>query len=182
MLDLLMKIPIAVQSITPDVRTDFEVVDGRSGVDVKVTYTDETIMGLLASFTISISKLTVDNSILVHQLKIGAGMTEAFQAIASHLVAQLENVGVKTNHTLIVDLGDFEIEAGDGSLKLYIWKDVLRDYTSGVIFAMAYTLAQARKVVVEDAEDWAKESVVSAMSNEPEVHESPYGFYLYGGG
>lgn len=181
MLDLLIKIPLAVHTDTPDVKTDFEVVDGRSGVDVKVTYTGETIMGLLASFIISISKLG-DNSVLVHQLKVGVGMADAFQTMAPQIVSRLEDVAVKANHTLIVDLGDFEIEF-DGTLKLYIWKDVLEDYTSGIIFAMAYTLAQARKVVVDNADDWARESVASAvMGDKPEVHETPYGFYIRGGG
>ncbi len=181
-LHVILNIPKAVESGLPDIKTEYKVTDGRSGVDVKVTYTDETIMGLLASFTISVSKLG-DNSVLVHQLKVGAGMADAFQTMAPQIVSRLEDVAVKATHTLIVDLGDFEIESV-GDLKLYIWKGVLADYTPGVIFAMAYTLPQARKVVMDaTAEDWARESVASAvMENDPEVHETPYGFYIRGGG
>ncbi len=175
MFDLLVRIPKAVESGLPNIKTDFEVINGQSGVDVKVTYTND--MGLLASFVISISKLK--DTILVHQLKIGAGMTEAFQDMIPF--AQLEDVSVKANYTLTVDLGDFNIEV-EKTLKLYIWKDVLCDYTSGIIFAMAYTLAQARKVVVDCADDWARESVAGAViKSDPEIHESPYGFFIYGG-
>ena len=65
--------------------------------------------------------------------------------------------------------------------KLFIWKEVLCDYTCGVIFAMASTPDEARKKVLENVKDWERPSVVAAMAEEPEVHTTSYGFSVWGG-
>ena len=67
-------------------------------------------------------------------------------------------------------------------MKLFIWKEVLTDYTDGVVFAIAKNEKQAREIVLQNVNDWEKESVASAMSGAPEVHAEPYGFALWGGG
>jgi CO dehydrogenase/acetyl-CoA synthase delta subunit len=67
-------------------------------------------------------------------------------------------------------------------MKLFIWKGVLFDYTDGVVFALAKNVEDARQVVLQSVEDWARKSVSEAMSGDPEVHEKPYGFALWGGG
>lgn len=68
------------------------------------------------------------------------------------------------------------------TLKLYIWKDVLSDYTDGVIFALATDADSARKIVLKNAKDWEIRSFKAAMSTKPEVHTKPYGFAVWGGG
>lgn len=66
-------------------------------------------------------------------------------------------------------------------MKLYIWnKDVLRDYSSGIAFAIAESEEQARELITEktrlDPED------VGLDKPADEVHEldEPYAAYLYG--
>jgi hypothetical protein len=34
------------------------------------------------------------------------------------------------------------------ALKLYVWEDALEDHTSGAIFAIAHTVAEARKIAI----------------------------------
>ena len=33
-------------------------------------------------------------------------------------------------------------------LKLFVWKNVLSDYTSGIMFALAYDVEEARKAIM----------------------------------
>jgi len=42
-------------------------------------------------------------------------------------------------------------------LKLYVWENVLREYTCGVMFALAYSVADARKLIIKK-EGWSKDS------------------------
>jgi hypothetical protein len=67
-------------------------------------------------------------------------------------------------------------------MKLFIWKNVLCDYTSGVVFALAKDVEQARQIVLKNLDELPLTGTVKqAMSEEPEVHEEPYGFALWGG-
>ena len=66
--------------------------------------------------------------------------------------------------------------------KLFIWRGVPCDYTCGVVCAMASTPDEARKLVLKNAPDWARKPLAAAMLDEPEVHNEPFGFYIYGGG
>jgi len=64
------------------------------------------------------------------------------------------------------------------NLKLYVWEDVLCDYTCGVIFALAETLDEAKELVNEESEynlDWE-------MEKEPKIIENKFAFSLWGGG
>lgn len=67
------------------------------------------------------------------------------------------------------------------TLKLYIWKNVLGDYTEGVVFALATDADSARKIVLKGAKDWEKRNLKAAMSTKPEVHAKSYGFAVWGG-
>lgn len=103
-----------------------------------------------------------------------------------------------------------------GNLKLYVYKNVLSDYTPGVAFALAESEEQAHNLILgtEDAKSghhrhtWAehhtekgfKRTYTRNLKNfyepetarrpvecyceflDPEVHEEPYGFAIYGGG
>lgn len=63
-------------------------------------------------------------------------------------------------------------------LKLFVWQDVLRDYTAGIVFALAENADKARKLV----RDVHGEYVESEISREPEVFDSPVAFAQWGGG
>lgn len=62
-------------------------------------------------------------------------------------------------------------------LKLYVWEDVLRDYTCGVMFALARDSAHARRLIAEklgyEHDD---------LRIEPRVVTKAEGFAVYGGG
>ena len=63
-------------------------------------------------------------------------------------------------------------------MKLYVWEDVLQDYTSGVMFALANSVEEARALVL------AHTSYVpeSDLAQEPKVYDAPVGFAVCGGG
>jgi hypothetical protein len=65
------------------------------------------------------------------------------------------------------------------TLKLFVWKGVLCDYTSGVMFALAHDVEEARKVIQECNPNIHN---FGELIEEPEVYEKPYGYALWGGG
>ncbi len=74
-------------------------------------------------------------------------------------------------------------------LKLFIWRDVLSDYTPGIAFAMACDVDEARKKIREEIvkEKWQHvgkyaDSIMEELHFEPEIHDKPFGTYLFGGG
>lgn len=64
-------------------------------------------------------------------------------------------------------------------LKLYVWENVLRDWTSGVMFAFASSPDEARKVILKKSDN---SSVREELQQEPRVIDKPEGFIVYGGG
>lgn len=65
-------------------------------------------------------------------------------------------------------------------LRLYVWEDVLTDYTSGVMFALAYSVKHARKLITKDVH--ASSQVHEDIKQEPTVVSRPQGFKVWGGG
>jgi len=68
------------------------------------------------------------------------------------------------------------------NLKLYVWEDVLTDYTSGtsgIAFALAESIEQAREIIREKG---LSDYGMKDLDSDPLVVEQPEGFYLYGGG
>lgn len=65
-------------------------------------------------------------------------------------------------------------------MKLYVWEHVLTDYTSGVMFALAESLPEARKLVRDgykpDSQVW-KDSAAK-----PRVFTKRIGYRVWGGG
>jgi hypothetical protein len=64
-------------------------------------------------------------------------------------------------------------------LKLFVWENCLTDYTSGVMFALAYDAEQARMMIRE------KDKVAGGTGDlgaEPKVITKPEGFAVWGGG
>lgn len=67
-----------------------------------------------------------------------------------------------------------------GKLKLFVWQDVLTDWTSGIMFALAHDAEEARNVILTKYPDSV--SVSNDLSIEPEIYASPVGFAVRGGG
>ena len=63
-------------------------------------------------------------------------------------------------------------------MKLYIWRDVLRDYTSGIAFCMAHSLGEAFAVMKANMADYE----FAELNGDPEVHDEPFGAHIWGGG
>ncbi len=73
-------------------------------------------------------------------------------------------------------------EAMKKTLKLFIWRGVLIDYTPGIAFAMAHTADEAREKIIETAKkDGVADWVTDDIKAEPEVHATPFGVYVFGG-
>lgn len=64
------------------------------------------------------------------------------------------------------------------SLKLFVWEEVLCDYTCGIMFAVARNVAEARAQLL------AEDSYIPAydLEKEPQVIDSPCAFAVWGGG
>jgi hypothetical protein len=70
-------------------------------------------------------------------------------------------------------------------MKLFVWKDVLTDYKSGIAFALAENVDEARKLILEKYEkeqSYVSDMLVSDLNAEPLIIENKEGFYVWGGG
>lgn len=63
-------------------------------------------------------------------------------------------------------------------LKLYVWEDVNRDYTCGVMFALAHSEEEARELIAKSGQTFVDED----LEKTPKVFDSPVGFSFFGGG
>lgn len=63
-------------------------------------------------------------------------------------------------------------------MKLFVWEDVLYDYTPGVMFALAEDVEQARKLILAHTPYVIEED----LAKEPAVYDTPYGLAVWGGG
>ena len=64
------------------------------------------------------------------------------------------------------------------NLKLFVWEDVLRDYTAGFAAVLAHNEAEAREIMQRDFPDYI---VTQLPFTQCKVHSEPIGFYVYGG-
>lgn len=70
-------------------------------------------------------------------------------------------------------------------LKLYVWECVLTDYTSGIAFALAKSVEEARQAIYDKSEKedgYVSSTLKSDIAGEPIVCETTEGFYVWGGG
>ena len=63
-------------------------------------------------------------------------------------------------------------------LKLYVWHDVLTDYTPGVMFALAHNIKEARKLLLEGC-DYL---LIEDLRKRPTIYTNPVAFDVWGGG
>ena len=67
-------------------------------------------------------------------------------------------------------------------MKLYVWRGVLRSFTSGVVVAMAETAEQARQLALDQAEPWERDTMARDIAREPdEVYDRPAAVHIWGG-
>lgn len=68
-------------------------------------------------------------------------------------------------------------------MKMFVWRDVLIDYTSGIAVALANDEDEARKVIIRDAEDYEKKTLAGDIIGPPdEIYDKPTGVHVWGGG
>ena len=66
-------------------------------------------------------------------------------------------------------------------MKLYIWKDVLRDDLPGVAFAMAHDVDEARRVILRDVEEVMHDPLLDELTAPPDsVIDYPAGWAVWG--
>lgn len=64
------------------------------------------------------------------------------------------------------------------TLKLYVWEDVLRDYSAGLAVVLAHNEGEAREIMKRDFPEYIAEQLPSYKC---QVITEPKGFYVYGG-
>lgn len=64
----------------------------------------------------------------------------------------------------------------DLPLKLYVWTHVLKDYRYGMMFALARSVDEARKLILEDSPYVPPED----LAKEPRCVEKPEAFVMQG--
>ena len=69
-------------------------------------------------------------------------------------------------------------------MKLYVWRDVLRDYTPGIAFAIAGSPDEARGLIIRTVTDDVGYCNGSDFAADPEVHDlsEPFAGFVHGGG
>lgn len=66
----------------------------------------------------------------------------------------------------------------DSNLKLYVWEDYGCDYTCGIAFALAESVEEARKSILQRYEYCDEET----LEREPKVFDAKISFHVFGGG
>lgn len=66
-------------------------------------------------------------------------------------------------------------------LKLFVWEDVLNNWTNGIMFALAYDADHARQVIRAASGEIPDPYVLAELEMVPRVVEAPEGFIMYGG-
>jgi hypothetical protein len=68
-------------------------------------------------------------------------------------------------------------------LRMFVWREVLCDNTDGIAVALAHDEAEARAVLLRDADDTEREALESDIEKPAdEVYSMPHGIYMWGGG
>lgn len=62
-------------------------------------------------------------------------------------------------------------------LKLFVWDGVLTDYSSGIMFALAHDVDEARRLIVKACDYVIEED----LAKEPTVYTTPVARVLWGG-
>lgn len=79
------------------------------------------------------------------------------------------------------DIAKLEEGANDdkrGELKMYVWRDVLIDYASGLVCILAHDFEEAIEIAKTEFEDYIVREFAGAVY---QVYDKPHGEYVYGG-
>ncbi len=63
-------------------------------------------------------------------------------------------------------------------LKMYVWEDVLRDYTAGMAVILAHNEEEGREIMKRD---FGQGVIEELPFSKVQVITEPEGFYVYGG-
>jgi hypothetical protein len=66
-------------------------------------------------------------------------------------------------------------------LKMFVWDDVLRDWTPGLIAVLANDIEEARALVRDVYGNATEEYMTEILNVEPDVYEEPTVVYVAGG-
>lgn len=72
-------------------------------------------------------------------------------------------------------------DACNQTLRLYVWKDVLGDYTPGIAFAFASSMDEAYQQVQQALDRQGFQVNAGRDWHDPVVHMGPVGYALHGG-
>ena len=99
-----------------------------------------------------------------------------------------ENATLRAENARLADEAE-RLRNGVGKNKLFVWKDVLTDYASGIMCALAPDADAAREIIVEtqtkkNNSDYAESYQREELAKEPEVIDvdTLYGWTVQGGG
>jgi len=65
-------------------------------------------------------------------------------------------------------------------MKMYVWKDVLCDYTCGMIVVFAHDLKEARQIAKKQLDSVDYEGSIEV--DEPDIYDKPSAVAVWGGG
>lgn len=179
MFEIMMKMAQVIQPDCPAINVDWEIDENVRRAEIKVSYDVEG--QFVARFLIDVDK--------VHG-RIVAGEVETFDnqpdpVLFTPIAARFRELVTCTDIKLVLNLHEDPALLEGQPYKLYVWHDVLSGYTSRVIFAMARSEDEARQVVIMNAlqdSDWAVKRIEEETAVEPEVYDSPAGFFVYSRG
>jgi len=61
----------------------------------------------------------------------------------------------------------------ENDLKVFVWTDVLCEFTCGIVLAIAHSLEEAYEVITRDVDVWHGTDVGEYMRRETEEHGNP---------
>lgn len=69
------------------------------------------------------------------------------------------------------------------NMKLYVWDDVLCDWTSGIMFAIASSLSEAKKIIIEESGETLGRTLREDLKQKPKVYPltKPVARVVWGG-
>lgn len=171
MWEIMMGMTQVIQADDPEISVTWVIEEVVSGAQIKVKYYDQDDE-FVASFIIDVDKING---------RVTAGKVETVgnqpnPVLFTPIAARFRELIAGTGISLSLDFHE--------GYRLYVWHDVLRDYTAGVIFAIARSVEEARQAVITGALQDSSCSVKhmeEEMTTEPEIYDGPAGFFLYGG-
>lgn len=108
-------------------------------------------------------------------------------ALERKKVLELTKLG--SRNLKLTDRGRKLLQPKTQDLQLFVWEEVLVDYTEGIMFALASSVDEARALILDRYEpNWRKTNqgypkgmIQKELEKPYSVHTAPVGFILHGG-